>query len=343
MKSISFTSLMACCVFALALPLPAQQQSDPQPEMEFRVEPSVGAVVIGDRVPVLLKSTPPHHSDQILGIEFLPEPETWHEAEPWSPPSMRKSGDKSAWSATLQPFETGLVPLPKARVTYRLADGTMAEAQSTTTTLTVKTAMQSAIASEPGQPEEVPGLIGPKPIYGFPRDWRGVALAAAGALAALVLAYLLYRKLRARPKVVPAKPAEPPLAPGPWALKEIEIRRRLPVAESGPAKEIASLASEVVRIYITRRFDFLALDRTSHECLETLNRLGLDSSSHALLRRFFADCDFAKFTYHDLQRERWTTLWDDARQFVLATSPSSEFESPAATRPRPQPAEATAR
>lgn len=326
------------CLLMFCLRAQAQEGS-----VEFRTQPFVKQAQLGDRVEVhLVPSDPAMTADRIVRVEIVPEPERWFDAQPWSPPNpMKKGGAAQYWHAVLQGFETGDSVLPRARVTYRLPDGTEAETMTTTATLTIASAMQVAASAAPGPDgePEIPELFGPKPIYKFPREWRAYAAGAAAALVALVAAYLIYRRMRSRVPALAPAPVEPPLPPGAWALRELEVRRQLPVSADGPGKAIASLVSEVVRVYIHKRFEIDALDRTSYECLSAISRY-VTADTLGLLRRFFNDCDFAKFTDRELPRERWDTLWDDAREFVLATTPAEELNP---TKPMPmEPARAGA-
>ena len=73
----------------------------------------------------------------------------------------------------------------------------------------------------------------------------------------------------------------------------------MPICQTGPAKPIFTHVSEVIRIYLERRYKIPAIDMTTLECLHALQRSGLDSEVMRWLKEFFDQCDMVKFTKID--------------------------------------------
>ena len=305
-----------------ALAKPAQAQSvrpaaaaDPG----FYLEVHPRSVTIGEAVTLHLRAKDPNFQpDHIDQITFDPDEKQWHVEAQWRRDWQSKNdGKPSPWYATLRPFDTGTLTIPTTRVSYHADDGVTTETTVTTATLTVKSirpadARQSALMP----------LREPAPV---PRDlgwlWSVLLIVALCGLGG----WLLLRWWDRRGTRAAAVPAVPELPPGLWALRELDQRSRLPVCQSGPAKPIFSHVSEVVRLYLGRRYGVQAIDMTTLECLHALHALHLDEEVLRWIKEFLEECDLIKFTTHEASRERWRTIWHDARLIVKMTTPESEL------------------
>jgi hypothetical protein len=242
-------------------------------------------------------------------------------------------GAPGLWFVQMRPFDTGAVPFPALRVTYRDAQDVPHTVEVPAGALPVASVRPPAVQGAPPPDDELLPLRGPAAI---PREydtlWQALLVAAIVVAAAVILArYLAGRR------VAPAAPAEPQLPPGLWALREIDRRSQLPVCQTGPAKAIMTQVSEVVRIYIQRRYGVAAMDMTT---LETLQALQPILQGHEVLRwlqQFLEECDLAKFTCIEPPRGRWLAIWDDARLIVKLTTSHEELggEAPASSAPPP--------
>ncbi len=113
--------------------------------------------------------------------------------------------------------------------------------------------------------------------------WAGLAVAA---LALTAVVWGLRRRRRSSQKALP---------PEQWAMGEL---RRLETTGSTnrSSSEYHTALSDVIRRYLTERFDLPATRRTTAEFLETVARTGrLSAEQQALLRDFLERCDLAKF------------------------------------------------
>jgi hypothetical protein len=284
-------------------------------------------VTVGVRLRVGLKPGAPGTAQGIVEsvrFENLPgdAEADWALDADWTH-DLGKQDDASpaSWHATVRPFATGLLTLPVVSIRHRDAAGGIRETRLTSVTLSVASVLGNATAYKPFT------LRG---LAAAPFDWRWPAwLAGALALAGLIGAGAwAWRRRRAER---PAAPPEPQLPPGLWALRELEARSRQSACQSGPAKTIFTMVSEVMRLYLERRYGVPAIDLTTTECLLMLQAKAGDAEALGWLRLFLNECDLIKFSRFEAPRERWATIWNDAKSIVRRTTPPEEFADAGAT------------
>ncbi len=303
---------------------------EPSPSPAFRLAPRQSSVRLADRIIVdLVAETGSPAASAILSVDSDVEGGDWHLLSPWGPTAARSDRRQGRlWTATFQSFEVGARPLPPTRIKLKATDG-----QEQTIELEPPVVeIRSVLAADPAAPEELAGL---RPIYRLRRPGWPVAVSVAGAVAAAAAAYLFYRRFGRRRALAPAVEPEPP--PEVWALREIARRRRLAVCSEGPPREIATLASEVIRLYFGRRFGLAAMDMTTAECLGALEGRPLAARTLELIRRFLDQCDLWKFSEWEPPRGAWEGLWETAADVVEECAPVWVLD-PAAAGERPRPA-----
>lgn len=291
-----------------------------EPGFYLQVEPK--EVHIGDEVTVRLKiQDHDFQPDRIDDVTFNPDEKQWQVESQWRR-DLQTPGDSrsEAWMAKLRPFVVGRLSIPATRVAYQVGDGKRIDAEATTTTLSV-------ISIRPANAKQLMlfPLREPAPIA---RDLRWLWITIGALLACGLLGLLVFFWWRRRKNMPFNASPEPELPPGIWALRELDYRSRLPVCQTGPSKAIFSHVSEVVRIYLGRRYGIHAIDMTTLECLQTLHALHLSEEVLRWVREFLDECDMVKFTTIEPSRERWGTIWHDARLIVKMTTPDDEL-SPA--------------
>lgn len=300
-----------------AIALAVSAAADPSFELGVTAE----EFRIGDRAEFYIKTNDPEFDPlRIESVEFTGESDAWHVAEPWQPTRGReKKSEGWLWRATAQVFDLGEFSSPGVRVRYRGDDGKYTAIELGG--VAVRT--ESVLTPEES---ENPQLRGLKPPTEIPRNWTGMILVALLLLTFGLAAFFLIRRwLRRRQEAMPPAPPEPELPPGIWAMREIDRRSRLPASIHGPVKELATLASEVVRMYFGRRYGFPAMEMTTYECLITLSSRRVAIETHNLIRKFLDECDLMKFSKYEIAGPRWKSLWDDARAIVHVTTPEEEF------------------
>lgn len=319
----TFLIFLALAAFSLGIARPALSA-----EALFRLEAEPSLVSIGDLVTVSLHIIPKDFSaDKIELITFEPDPDLWEKQSGWQ--RNWTPGDKSApgpWCAQLRPFKVGELDLPDVSVVYRDEDGEAQQAEINGEKITVR-----SVRPDNAQESHLIGLRGPASVA---RDWGWLWLLACVILAVALVTWLLVRFIEKRTRpAAQALPATPELPAGLWALREIERRRRLPVCANGPAKQVFSLVSEVIRLYLKRRYGIEAIDMTTRECLRAMYAISPGDEVLKWLQAFLDECDLVKFTRHEATRQRWDTIWDDARLIVQGTTSPEELDAPDAGTP----------
>jgi hypothetical protein len=318
---------------AMALLAPARAQSQVG-EPGFYIETAPAQVNIGDPVQLTLKARDANFSaDRIQNILMDPDPALWNLDAQWRRDWKGKADSKTGpWHATLRPFDLGTLTLPAIRISYLDDHNQTTETTLTSQTLSVLSVRKSDAAND------LIGLRDPLPLE---RNWTWLWLTMAGALLVFALIYLALWWWDRHKRHAQALPEAPPLPPGLWALQELDRRSRLPVCRTGPAKVIFSLVSEVLRIYLGRRYGFNGIDMTTAECMTALAVIGFQAPAPEVqrwIREFLEECDLVKFTTIEPPPERWQKIWNDARLIVTQTTPPAELGEEA---PFPSPEDPT--
>jgi hypothetical protein len=317
--------LLACLLLTAALPAVARPAAETLP---FRLEIAPAEATIGDRISVrLLPTDPQFDPGRIQAVAFDGESADWEVTGRWCRDWQEQEKDKSGpWGATIRPFAVGALPLPPTVVAYKDDGGELREVRLASATLAV-----NSVRAPGADTLELTPL---RDLAEIPPDWGRLVWTAAGfLLASLAAAALMWAARRRRDEPLPA---EPPLPPGLWALRELERRSRLPVCRTGPAKTIYSMVSEVLRLYLQRRWGVDAIDMTTRECLDALAARDVDAKVLKWIRQFLDECDLVKFTDREFDRPRWITIWNDAKLIVQHTTPPGELGQSSAPRPAPE-------
>jgi hypothetical protein len=147
--------------------------------------------------------------------------------------------------------------------------------------------------------------------------WAGVAVALAGLVAG---GWGLRRRF--------ATPARP-LPPHEWAARELDRIEAQQLPEAGELERYHTLLSDVVRVYLERRFSLPASQQTTAEFLETMRRAPqLTPAQQGLLRDFLQRCDMAKFARAAPPPEECRAVAAMARGFVQETTPNPREPKP---------------
>jgi hypothetical protein len=180
-------------------------------------------------------------------------------------------------------------------------------------------AQQSAAAAE-----DIRDIRGPISI---PYQWLWAAYLAGGLALAAAL-YAAWRFLRRRVVARAKTPFE-------IALERLEEARAL--MTENQVREYAFAVSEIIRVYIEKRFGEKAARRTTEEFLsDLLQQTGTPLANHrGLLEDFLQHCDLPKFARWQLSIREMESMHESAHAFILDTRPQPETAKPA--HPPPQP------
>jgi len=146
--------------------------------------------------------------------------------------------------------------------------------------------------------------------------WTYYAIGAGVVIvvACLAIALILGMRRRIRPRI-----------PHEWALAELARIESEGPPGAGETTGRLERVETVLRWYVAFRFDIDAPDLTSNELVESVvMHEGIDDSARAVLERLVRAADQVKFAAGVATREDCVIALESARNFVLATIPSSE-------------------
>ena len=119
-------------------------------------------------------------------------------------------------------------------------------------------------------------------------------IAAAALITVVLLIIYLYRKFR-------KKSGLPPLAPKralPPHIEAIEKLNNLKISklwQQGKVKLYHTELTEIIRIYVERRFNIIAMELTSYEIIEAIQKMDVSKESQEKLQHFLQLADLVKF------------------------------------------------
>jgi hypothetical protein len=207
------------------------------------------------------------------------------------PPAAQGELTRSTAVLVLTAFELGDLEIPSFEVEV-VGPG---EGITTLDTNPFGIRVESVGLDESGDIRELKG-----PLW-IPVNAGRVALWGLALLAAGVLAWLLYRRLRRRQAPEdfrgsgPALPYRPPHEVALEALAELESS---PLLERGEVKEYHIRVSDILRSYVEGRWQVPALEMTTRDITSGLTREGVAVSVVDEFRRFLDRCDMVKFAKH---------------------------------------------
>ena len=162
--------------------------------------------------------------------------------------------------------------------------------------------------------EDIRDIRGPKTLSAG--SWVVLALLVGALLVTLCAAYAIWRRRHRGARRHNLTLSE-------QTLERLEGTR--PLMHPATAREFGIAASEVIRIYIEKRFDVIATQRTTEEFLQALLQSSNDALARhrSLLAEFLHQCDFVKFAGASLAVTDMEALFQSARGFVLETGEPS--------------------
>ena len=198
----------------------------------------------------------------------------------------------------LSTFDTGEFEIPPFEVAYHSTDAVTSGAIKTTP---IEIAVSGVAAADTGT--DIRDL---KPPAFIPPDntTRNILIAAAVALALLTAGLVWHVRARAaRRRALAVAPPEPPRPPAEAALEELEaLRAGIPETNEGMTAFYVKL-SEVIRVFLSRRFGFAAMDETTTEIESNLRNVLSGNGSAEKIGGFLAACDLVKFAKYPATRE----------------------------------------
>ncbi len=300
MKRI-YVLLLICCTLSLT-----------KAQVSVTATIDSAAIFIGEQAHIQLKVTSadnyqvtfPVYPDKILvpGIEVLKEEIISSEQSTNDKPSTVIK------EYTVTSFDTALYYIPPFQV--KVKDKTY---KSKNIALKVETVDIDTL--------HLDKFFGPKDNAEVPfkwSDWKGLLLMSL--LLLLLLAVIIYIgiQLHNNRPVLRRFIVRPAIPPGQWAIKE--INKLTSSKESAvDTKAYYTRLTDVLRMYIQRRYGFSAREMTSREIITQLTQQ-VDDNSVAELRELFQTADLAKFAKLQTQLSENDNNLLRALQFVQNTN-----------------------
>ena len=301
---ITATLLMG---LAGSVPTLAQGTEETEILVQTRAEPS--EISIGGLVTVIIEVEHAPH------LEFsLPElPGSLGSFEVRSSaelePTTTESGVTSGWNLTVSTFETGQVTFPELELTVT---GSSA-GPFTVTTDSVLLEVRSVL------PEEAEDILDIKSPLDIPRAWWTYWPWLAGALLLGLAGWWVWRRrTRGAPDGRTVPPPLPPEEEALAALRELEASGLLGQEQ---VRSFYTKLSEILRRYLWRRFDIVALEATTSEIVLQLAETGAGTFS-APANSILQECDLVKFARLKPPREKGLSAIGETRSLVQEGRPS---------------------
>lgn len=157
--------------------------------------------------------------------------------------------------------------------------------------------------------------------YDFLPDWVTdywwIILIAIALIALIVIAVLIFTK-RLKMPFIARKPEEPPYE---QAKRLLGILREEHLWEKGRAKDYYSQLTEILRRYIGRRYEINALEATSTQLLQELNKMPDIKNQIPLVKAVLDTADFVKFAKMQPLPDVNAKSFDAVNEFVDTTRP----------------------
>ena len=141
-------------------------------------------------------------------------------------------------------------------------------------------------------------------------------------LAALVLVVALYIVWSKRKAIIGTIiPPKPPVPPYEMAMQQLNALKNMKLCEHGHEKEYYTRLTEILRIYLHRRFGINAMEMTSSQIMNVISSHQEVKPSSPLMKQILEIADFVKFANVRPLPDDNAKTFNMAVQFVEATKP----------------------
>lgn len=222
------------------------------------------------------------------------------------------------YEVPVQVFDSGFYKLPEF---VYLASGDSVRSESVTLTVKpVKVTADDPISPMTDVAEPEGGSIFdkiPDAIYYW---WWAYLL----GLLLIVSGIWLYKRYKKEGTILPQRPKQSPYEEAMNGLRSLKARK---LWESGREKEYYTELTDILRIYLDRRFGIKAMEMTSSEIMSHLADLGDRSVPRDKIRDILDMADFVKFAMVRPLPDDNETLYRNAIDFVESTKPDDSDEA----------------
>ncbi|HZW38977.1 MAG TPA: hypothetical protein VFF33_06755 [Ignavibacteriaceae bacterium] len=266
------------------------------------------AYLIGDQIKYTLKITydknikilEPIIKDSLKNVEVIS----------FDKPVVSENDNKkiSSYSVILSKFDSSDVIITPIEIKYTAGDSSKS--------ILSNAVSFKVIPVKVSQEEDIKDIKNPEEI---PPDWKMFVLYFLIALAACSLIYFLikkYLKKRAeKPKVI----KEIIIPPHVTALAALTNLEKESLWEKGEIKEYHSRITSIIRNYFEGRFNLPALELTTSETMELLNKQDVPKEVNDITYSFLSNADMVKFAKFVPLEDINKQMMKDAYQIVEST------------------------
>jgi hypothetical protein len=137
-----------------------------------------------------------------------------------------------------------------------------------------------------------------KPPLSIPLTWQEILLGLGVLLLLAAVAFLLYRWWKRRGRPAAADQAAPLRPAHVIALEELGTLKAKKLWQQGLIKQYYTEVTDILRRYLENRYRLMALERTTDEILEDLQRIRLTTELLGKTDRLLRRADLVKFAKH---------------------------------------------
>jgi len=153
-----------------------------------------------------------------------------------------------------------------------------------------------------------------KPQWVAPRSYFWWYVAGAAVVLAALALWWWFR----RPKKLPEAAPRPELPPDFVALQALAEIERMELPEAGEFKRHYTMVTDVLRTYLEKRYEILAMEQTTDEILDAFSRRHTTVDN---LEPLLKEADLVKFAKYKPDVQAAKQVLEAAREIVARTAP----------------------
>lgn len=148
-------------------------------------------------------------------------------------------------------------------------------------------------------------------------EWWWIGLIVLIVIAAVVVFFSRYKRVRLRRAAAPLPPYEE-------ACRDLATLKAQSLWQNGHEKEYYTRLVDILRRYISRRFEIHAMEMTTDQILESVKTHDRIKPYLNQFRAVLGVADFAKFANMQCTTEENTGAFEEVKNFIDSTRPTAE-------------------
>jgi hypothetical protein len=279
--------------------------------LTISMELDTNRILIGDQVDLSIEVIKPENSSVIFpqfGSSLTDEIEIVNKSEI---DSSKLDDNKVALyqNITVTAFDSGLMYIPPANFIYRsggFTDSVSSPAEYLEV-LPVKIDTTGTI-------RDIKGIY--KAPYSFSEIYPFILSLIFTGLLIWFIIYYIDRKKKDKPVL---RRIRPPEMPHVIALRELDKLKAEKLWQQNKVKLYYTRLTGIIRTYIERRFDIMAMEQTTSEILYEFRDREIENVNYSILEQLLNLADLVKFARGEPLPEENITLMENAYEFVRNT------------------------